>query len=226
MGNSIVQLQAASIFQNNQQILKEVSIDVLTGEFVFLIGKTGTGKSSLIKTLYADLPLEHGMGSIVGYDLTNIKQKDIPYLRRKLGVVFQDFKLLPDRSVFENLRFVLKATGWKDKSKIEARIDKVLTEVGMGEVALKYPFELSGGEQQRVAIARALLNTPSIIIADEPTGNLDPQTSLEIMEVFRKLHQEGMTILMATHDYNMIVKFPGKILRCDEGSIYEVVQKK
>ena len=166
------------------------------------------------------------MGSIVGYDLAKIKQKEIPFLRRKLGVVFQDFKLLPDRSVAENLRFVLKATGWKDMSKINSRIEEVLIEVGMAAVAPKYPFELSGGEQQRVAIARALLNTPSIIIADEPTGNLDPQTSLEIMEVFRKLHQEGMTILMATHDYNMIVKFPGKILRCDEGTVYEVVQKK
>ena len=226
MGNSIVQLQAATIFQNKQLILKEVSIDVSAGEFVFLIGKTGTGKSSLIKTLYADLPLQEGMGSIVGYDLVKIKQKEIPFLRRKLGVVFQDFKLLPDRSVAENLRFVLKATGWKDKSKINSRIKEVLTEVGMAAVAPKYPFELSGGEQQRVAIARALLNTPSIIIADEPTGNLDPQTSLEIMEVFRKLHQEGMTILMATHDYNMIVKFPGKILRCDKGTVYEVVQKK
>ena len=147
-------------------------------------------------------------------------------MRRKLGVVFQDFKLLADRSVFENLRFVLKATGWKDKRKIDLRIEEVLTEVGMANVAPKYPFELSGGEQQRVAIARALLNTPSIIIADEPTGNLDPQTSLEIMEVFRKLHLQGMTVLMATHDYNMIVKFPGKILRCDEGTVYEVVQKK
>lgn len=226
MGNSIVQLHAASIFQNKQLILKDVSIDVSAGEFVFLIGKTGTGKSSLIKTLYADLPLQHGMGSIVGYDLSKIKQKDIPYLRRKLGVVFQDFKLLADRSVFENLRFVLKATEWKDKRKIDLRIEEVLTEVGMANVAPKYPFELSGGEQQRVAIARALLNTPSIIIADEPTGNLDPQTSLEIMEVFRKLHQQGMTVLMATHDYNMIVKFPGKILRCDKGTVYEVVQKK
>jgi len=171
------------------------------------------------------LPLQEGMGSIVGYDLAKIKQKEIPFLRRKLGVVFQDFKLLPDRSVAENLRFVLKATGWKDKSKINSRIEEVLTEVGMAAVAPKYPFELSGGEQQRVAIARALLNTPSIIIADEPTGNLDPQTSLEIMEVFRKLHQEGMTILMATHDYNMIVKFPGKIYQCTEGVIQEVVAK-
>ena len=166
------------------------------------------------------------MGAIVGYDLSKIKQKDIPYLRRKLGVVFQDFKLLADRSVFENLRFVLKATGWKDKRKIDLRIEEVLTEVGMANVAPKYPFELSGGEQQRVAIARALLNTPSIIIADEPTGEFRPTNQPRNYGVFRKLHLQGMTVLMATHDYNMIVKFPGKILRCDEGTVYEVVQKK
>lgn len=226
MGQSIVQLQNAFIFQNKECILKEVNIDVLPGEFVFLIGKTGTGKSSLIKTLYADLPLQEGAGSIADYDLSSIRQKDIPFMRRKLGVVFQDFKLLPDRSIFDNLQFVLKATGWKGKSEISTRITEVLAEVGMNAIEHKYPFELSGGEQQRVAIARALLNTPQIIIADEPTGNLDPQTSLEIMEVFQKLHQQGMTVLMATHDYNMIVKFPGKILRCDEGTVYEVVQQK
>ena len=225
MGTPIVQLQQVNIYQNKQCILKAVDIDVQAGEFVFLIGKTGTGKSSLIKTLYADLVLEEGLGSIVGYDLKGIRQKDIPFLRRKLGVVFQDFKLLPDRSIFDNLNFVLKATGWKDKIKIKDRISEVLTEVGMEGIEHKFPFELSGGEQQRVAIARALLNTPEIIIADEPTGNLDPQTSLEIMEVFQKLHQHGMTVLMATHDYNMIVKFPGKILRCDEGTVYEVVQQ-
>ena len=222
MGAPIVQLQQANIFQNKQCILSQVDIEVQAGDFVFLIGKTGAGKSSLIKTLYADLPLQKGKGEIVGYDLKGIRQKDIPFLRRKLGVVFQDFKLLPDRTVFDNLSFVLKATGWKDKVKIKERIEEV---VGMEGIAQKHPFELSGGEQQRVAIARALLNTPEIIIADEPTGNLDPQTSLEIMEVFQKLHQQGMTVLMATHDYNMIVKFPGKILRCDEGSVYEVVQK-
>ena len=226
MGAPIVQLQQADIFQNKQCILSQVNIDVQAGEFVFLIGKTGTGKSSLIKTLYADLPLLQGQGSIVGYDLKSIRQKDIPYLRRKIGVVFQDFKLLPDRTVFDNLSFVLKATGWKDKKNIHARIQEVLKEVGMEGIEQKHPFALSGGEQQRVAIARALLNTPEIIVADEPTGNLDPQTSLEIMEVFQKLHQQGMTVLMATHDYNMIVKFPGKILRCDEGTVYEVVQQK
>lgn len=226
MALPMMALRGAAIFQNKQCILEAVNVEVQTGEFVFLIGKTGTGKSSLIKTLYADLPLLEGQGEICGYDLTQIRQKEIPYLRRKIGVVFQDFKLLPDRSVFENLNFVLKATGWKDRAKIEERIHNVLAQVGMDGVQHKYPFELSGGEQQRVAIARALLNTPSIIIADEPTGNLDPQTSLEIMEVFRKLHLQGMTVLMATHDYNMIVKFPGKILRCDEGTVYEVVQKK
>jgi cell division transport system ATP-binding protein len=226
VGAPIVQLQEANIFQNKQCILSQVDIEVQAGDFVFLIGKTGTGKSSLIKTLYADLPLQEGQGGIVGYDLNGIRQKDIPFLRRKLGVVFQDFKLLPDRTIFDNLNFVLKATGWKDKAKIKERIQEVLSEVGMEGIEQKHPFELSGGEQQRVAIARALLNTPEIIIADEPTGNLDPQTSLEIMEVFQKLHQQGMTVLMATHDYNMIVKFPGKILRCDEGAVYEVVQKK
>lgn len=222
---TIVSLKNAFIFQKKQCILNKVNLEVFPGDFVFLIGKTGTGKSSLIKTLYADLPLQEGQGRVAGYDLVKMKQKDIPYLRRKIGVVFQDFKLLPDRSIFENLRFVLHATGWKQKEEIKNKIDETLATVGLKEVLHKFPFELSGGEQQRVAIARALLNTPELIIADEPTGNLDPQTSLEIMEVFQKLHQGGMTVLMATHDYNMIVKFPGKILRCDEGTVYEVVQK-
>lgn len=226
MEDLLVELKNAFIYQNKQCILSDVNIQVNAGDFVFLIGKTGTGKSSLIKTLYADLPLQKGSGCVGDYQLETMKQKDIPYLRRKIGVVFQDFKLLSDRSIADNLSFVLKATGWKDKTKISDRINEVLNQIGMEGVLHKYSFELSGGEQQRVAIARALLNTPDIIIADEPTGNLDPQTSLEIMSVFQKLHQKGMTILMATHDYNMIVKFPGKILRCDEGSVYEVVQKK
>ena len=221
----LVQFKNATIIQNKQTILNDVNIEVQQGDFVFLIGKTGTGKSSLIKTLYADLPLQQGTAKISDFNLSKIKQKDIPFLRRKLGVVFQDFKLLPDRSVFDNLSFVLKATGWRDKEEIKNRIEEVLTSLGLEGVLKKYSFELSGGEQQRVAIARALLNDPELIIADEPTGNLDPQTSLEIMEVFRSLHQKGMTIIMATHDYNMIVKFPGKILRCDAGKIYEVVQK-
>ena len=221
----LVQFKNVTIIQNKQTILNDVNIEVQQGDFVFLIGKTGTGKSSLIKTLYADLPLQQGTAKISDFNLSKIKQKDIPFLRRKLGVVFQDFKLLPDRSVFDNLSFVLKATGWRDKEEIKNRIEEVLSSLGLEGVLKKYSFELSGGEQQRVAIARALLNDPELIIADEPTGNLDPQTSLEIMEVFRSLHQKGMTIIMATHDYNMIVKFPGKILRCDAGKIYEVVQK-
>jgi len=221
----LVQFENAKIIQNKQTILSDVNIEVQQGDFTFLIGKTGTGKSSLIKTLYADLPLQSGTGRVSDFNLVEIKQREIPFLRRKLGVVFQDFKLLPDRSIFENLSFVLKATGWKDKKEIKERIKEVLDSLGVGSISGKYAFELSGGEQQRVAIARALLNEPELIIADEPTGNLDPQTSLEIMEVFRGLHQKGMTIIMATHDYNMIVKFPGKILRCDAGKIYEVVQK-
>lgn len=221
----LVQFENAKIIQNKQTILSDVNIEVQQGDFTFLIGKTGTGKSSLIKTLYADLPLQSGTGRVSDFNLVEIKQREIPFLRRKLGVVFQDFKLLPDRSIFENLSFVLKATGWKDKKEIKERIEEVLDSLGVGSISGKYAFELSGGEQQRVAIARALLNEPELIIADEPTGNLDPQTSLEIMEVFRGLHQKGMTIIMATHDYNMIVKFPGKILRCDSGKIYEVVQK-
>ena len=221
----LVQFENAKIIQNKQTILSDVNIEVQQGDFTFLIGKTGTGKSSLIKTLYADLPLQSGTGRVSDFNLAEIKQREIPFLRRKLGVVFQDFKLLPDRSIFENLSFVLKATGWKDKKEIKERIEEVLDSLGVGGISRKYAFELSGGEQQRVAIARALLNEPELIIADEPTGNLDPQTSLEIMEVFRGLHQKGMTIIMATHDYNMIVKFPGKILRCDSGKIYEVVQK-
>ena len=221
----LVQFENATIIQNKQTILSDVNIEVQEGDFTFLIGKTGTGKSSLIKTLYADLPLQSGTGRVSDFNLAEIKQREIPFLRRKLGVVFQDFKLLSDRSIFENLSFVLKSTGWKDKKEIKERIEEVLDSLGVVGISGKYAFELSGGEQQRVAIARALLNEPELIIADEPTGNLDPQTSLEIMEVFRGLHQKGMTIIMATHDYNMIVKFPGKILRCDAGKIYEVVQK-
>ena len=179
-------------------------------EVLFLIGRTGSGKSSLIKTIYGDLELVGGVGNVAGYDLTRLKSKQIPNLRRELGVVFQDFKLLPDRTIDDNLEFVLKSTGWKNKKEIADRIDKVLKMVGITLNKNKYPFELSGGEQQRVAIARALLNEPKLIIADEPTGNLDPQTSQEIMQLFKSLHEKGMTLLMATHDYQMIVKFPGK----------------
>lgn len=222
----MINLQNATIVNEKNTILTDVNFRVDVGEFVFLIGKTGTGKSSLLKLLYGDLPLHSGQGTIVGFDLDKLKDKEIPLLRRKLGVVFQDFKLLPDRTLFDNLSFVLKATGWKGKTKIKERVAEVLELVNVTSSDQKFPFELSGGEQQRVAIARALLNHPELIIADEPTGNLDPETSQEIMHLFRKLHTGGISIVMATHDYNMIVKFPGKIFQCDQGRLNEVVAKK
>lgn len=225
MSQPVLSLTNASIFQRENLILSEVTVSVDKGEFVYLIGKTGTGKSSFMKTLYGDLPLQKGDGTIVGYDLPTLKEKDIPFLRRKLGVVFQDFKLLNDRTVKDNLAFVLTATGWKDKTEMNARIDAVLDKVDMKTKNFKYPYQLSGGEQQRVAIARALLNDPELILADEPTGNLDPQTSVEVMEVLQEINRNGNTILMATHDYALLLKYPSKTLKCDENQIFEVVQK-
>jgi len=225
MPNNIVSFSDAKIKQRGKTILTNVSIDVPEGSFIFLIGRTGSGKSSLIKTIYGDLELAEGIGNVTGFDLTRLKSSQIPNLRRGLGVVFQDFKLLQDRTIGENLKFVLKATGWRNKKEIDNRIDKVLEMVGINLNKNKYPFELSGGEQQRIAIARALLNDPKLIIADEPTGNLDPQTSQEIMQLFKTLHEKGMTLLMATHDYQMIVKFPGKIFKCEDGKVFEVIAK-
>ena len=225
MAGNIVSFSDATIKQSGKNVLTNVSIDVPEGSFVFLIGRTGSGKSSLIKTIYGDLELSEGLGSVGEFDLTRLKSRQIPSLRRTLGVVFQDFKLLPDRSIADNLKFVLKATGWRDKNEINLRIDEVLEMVGIQINKKKFPFELSGGEQQRIAIARALLNDPKLIIADEPTGNLDPQTSQEIMQLFKSLHQKGMTLLMATHDYQMIVKFPGKIFKCEGGKVFEVIAK-
>lgn len=226
MSDLVLSLQNATIFQHENEVLSNISLQILKGEFVYLIGKTGSGKSSFLKTLYADLPLKEGEGQIVDFKLNGLKQKEIPYLRRKLGVVFQDFKLLNDRKVNENLQFVLKATGWKDKLEINQRIEEVLTLVGMESKANILPYQLSGGEQQRVAIARALLNNPELILADEPTGNLDPQTSLEVMALLKKINADGNTILMATHDYALLLKYPSKTLKCDQKKIFQVVQKK
>jgi len=206
-------------------ILSQVNLEVKEGEFLYIIGKTGTGKSSFMKTLYADLALTEGEGTIVGYDLAHLKENDIPFLRRKLGIVFQDFLLLPDRSVNENMLFVLKATGWTDAASMQNKINEVLERVGLKGISSKLPHQLSGGEQQRVAIARALLNDPELILADEPTGNLDPQTSAEVLSVLKKINENGKTVIMATHDYAVIMKFPAKTLKCEDNTIFEVVQK-
>ena len=226
MSNTVLEFKNASIFQGDSLVLSNVNLQVDKGEFVYLIGKTGSGKSSFMKTLYGDLALKQGEGSIVGFNLKTLKEKEIPFLRRKLGVVFQDFKLLTDRTVNDNLIFVLKATGWKDKALMASRIEAVLTKVGMKTTGFKFPHELSGGEQQRIAIARALLNDPELILADEPTGNLDPQTSVEVMEVLQEINKNGNTILMATHDYALLLKYPSKTLKCDENQVFEVVQRK
>jgi len=225
MSEIVLSLKNVTIYQENKVILSQINLDVKKGEFLYIIGKTGTGKSSFMKTLYGDLQLTTGTGSIVGYDLLNLKEDDIPFLRRKLGIVFQDFQLLPDRSVNENMLFVLKATGWTDQTEMQVKIDDVLSSVGMNGLTNKMPHQLSGGEQQRVAIARALLNDPELILADEPTGNLDPQTSVEVLSVLKKINDSGKTVIMATHDYALLMKFPSKTLKCEDTTIFEVVQK-
>lgn len=203
-------------------MLKDVNLSVNRGEFVYLVGKTGTGKSSLLKTLYGELPLKEGTGTVVGHQLADLTWKTIPFLRRDLGVVFQDFQLLTDRNVKENLKFVLKATGWKDENMIQAKIDDVLEKVGLKSKGFKMPFEMSGGEQQRIDIARALLNSPRLLLADEPTGNLDPETSDEIMGLLMNISKDyGMAVIMATHDYMVINKFPARILRTEGGKVYD-----
>ena len=225
MEKFIIDLNKIDITVDQRKILTDLSLSIKKGEFLYLIGKTGSGKSSLLKVLYGDIKLKKGVGKVAGIDITKIKEKNIPFLRRKLGIVFQDFKLLPDRSIEKNLEFVLKATDWKDKVKIQKRINKVLKKVKLKELINKFPHELSGGEQQRIAIARSLLNKPKIILADEPTGNLDPATSLEIMEVLKKINKNGTTVIIATHDYEIISKFPAKTLRIENGKFFQLKEK-
>ena len=223
--NPIIQLQGVSVFQKNKLVLANVDLTVKQGDFVYLIGKTGSGKSSLLKLIYADLPLETGSATACGFKLNNIKRKEIPFLRRKLGIIFQDFQLLADRTVEENMKFVLKATGWKDKAEMNKQVLTVLDAVGMVSKLKVMPHQLSGGEQQKAGIARALLNQPDVILADEPTGNLDPETSNEIVKLLLRISESGKTVIMATHNYNLIHKFPGQVVKCDEGSILQSANK-
>ena len=217
----IVEINNADIFQSKNLVLSNVELHIDKGEFVYLIGKTGSGKSSLLKMLYGDVELLQGSAGVAGFQLNHIKEKEIPYLRRKLGIVFQDFQLLTDRSVNANLLFVLQATGWKEKNKMKDRIAEVLDKVGLATKGFKMPHELSGGEQQRVVIARALLNHPEMILADEPTGNLDPETSEGIMNLLLEISRNGCSVLMATHNYTMIEKFPARIIKCENGKIHD-----
>tara|TARA_B100001250_G_scaffold95917_1_gene80186 strand:- start:5436 stop:6116 length:681 start_codon:yes stop_codon:yes gene_type:complete len=226
MENPIVDLKNININHDDKNILSDISLSIKKGEFIYLIGKTGSGKSSLLKILYGNLKILDGEANVVGFNIVKIKKKEIPFLRRKLGIVFQDFKLLSDRSIKKNLEFVLRATDWKDKKKIEDRIQTVLEKVKLQNTENKFPHELSGGEQQRIAIARALLNKPELILADEPTGNLDPATSAEIMEVLKKINKSGTTILIATHDYDIISKFPAKTIRIENNKFFELSEKK
>ncbi len=222
MSEIVVELRNVNIYQGNSLVLQNVNLEVSKGEFVYLVGKTGTGKSSLLKTLYGDLTLREGDARVVTHDIKKITWKTVPFLRRDLGVVFQDFQLLTDRNVHDNLKFVLKATGWKDESMMEAKINDVLEKVGLKSKGFKMPYEMSGGEQQRVDIARALLNSPKLILADEPTGNLDPETSDEIMQLLFNICKDyGSAIIMATHDYIVINKFPARILRTEMGRVYD-----
>ena len=221
MNNNIISLEGVDIRQMNNQVFSNITLKIENGEFLYLIGETGSGKSSLLKALYGELKVDAGNITIADIDLTKIKQKEIPTLRRKLGIVFQDFQLLTDRNVFNNLEFVLKATGWKNKAEIKARIDEVLDSVHLSGVTDKMPYELSGGEQQRAAIARALLNHPELILADEPTGNLDPEKSEKIIELLKEINAKGTTILIATHDYSIIKKNSARTIKCAENKVID-----
>lgn len=220
--DSIIALEGISVFQRDNLILSNVSLSIHKSEFVYLVGKTGTGKSSLMKTLYADLPLREGLAEVAGFTLSDIKHKDVPYLRRKIGIVFQDFQLLNDRSVNDNLIFVMKATGWKDTDAMRHRMNEVLDKVGLITKGFKLPHQLSGGEQQRVSIARALLNDPELILADEPTGNLDPETSDGIMQLLFDIRKSGRAVFMATHNYALLRKYPARIIKCEKGKLIEI----
>ena len=225
MNSEIIVFDKVSLKISKTNILNNLNFSISQGDFTYLIGKTGSGKSSIIRSIYCDIPIESGKSIIDGKDISKIKKNQIPFLRRKIGIIFQDFKLLSDRSVYRNLEFVLKATDWKDKQKINERIDEVLNEVGMINLKDRMPYQLSGGEQQRISIARAILNKPNLILADEPTGNLDPGTSKEIMNLLIKINNQGSTILMATHDYDMISNFPKRTLRLEDGKLYELTKK-
>jgi cell division transport system ATP-binding protein len=224
IGNSVIKLEGIDVYQQKHLVLSNVNLHINPGEFVFLIGQTGTGKSSLLKIIYGDLHISNGNGLVAGFDLKNLTEKEIPFLRRKLGIVFQDFQLLTDRSIEQNLEFVMKATGWKDQKLISERLLDVLEKVGLRSKIKKMPHELSGGEQQRVVIARALLNDPELILADEPTGNLDPETSEEIVTLLKQISQSGTAVLMASHDYHIIRTFPSRIIKCEAGLVHEDVK--
>lgn len=217
----VVSIKDTSIFQDHNTILGDVSFDIQKGEFVYLVGRTGSGKSSLLKTLYADLPLRLGDITVAGFKIRGIKSSQVPLLRRKLGIIFQDFQLFNDRTVAENLMFVMKATGWRDSVKMKARLAEVLMQVGLGSVEKKMPHQLSGGEQQRVVIARALINEPLILLADEPTGNLDPEVSGGILKIFQQINNSGTAVLMATHSYGLIKRFPARVLKCEDGKVVD-----
>lgn len=223
-GSAIIELNSVNVFQKKHLVLSNLGLRIEKGELIYLVGKNGSGKSSFLKTLYAELELQEGQATVAGYDLKGIKRKKIPYLRRKIGIVFQDFQLLSDRTVQDNLKFVMKATGWKGKKEINDGIQAVLQKVGLENKGFKMPHELSGGEQQRVSIARALLNDPEIILADEPTGNLDPETSIEIMKLLISISKNQKAVLVATHDYELIRKFPGRILQFENETITEPEQ--